>query len=142
MKEKVFIDSGFWIALLDQKDQNHLIAETSLHPLLKDYSIVLSDFIIFETLTYLNCSIKRHDLALSFLNKTESQGISVLIVDEMVKTEGIKWFKKYSDKYLSITDCTSFVLMEENQIRLYAGFDGHFRQMGFLDIITQIHSSS
>lgn len=34
MKEQVFVDSGFWIALLDRKDQNHPIATSHLKPLL------------------------------------------------------------------------------------------------------------
>lgn len=66
MKELVFVDSGFWIALIDERDQNHYAAKAALKPLLQRYRICLSDFIIFETLTYLNCSIRRHDLALNF----------------------------------------------------------------------------
>lgn len=139
MKEQVFVDSGFWIALLDRKDQNHPIATNHLKSLMLHYRICISDFIVFETLTYLNCSIKRHDLALSFLKKTESPGISVYIVDEPSKNKAIEWFKKYADKYLSITDCTSFVLMESHKIKLYAGFDKHFEEMGFLEIFSRIH---
>jgi len=51
MKELVFVDSGFWIALIDERDQNHYAAKAALKPLLQRYRICLSDFIIFETLT-------------------------------------------------------------------------------------------
>ncbi len=100
MKEPVFIDSSFWIALLDQKDQKHPIARDHLKSLLQNYRTCLSDFIVFETITYLNCSIKRHDLALTFLKKTESPGILLIIVDEIVKSKSVEWFKRYSGKDL------------------------------------------
>ncbi len=72
MQEHVFIDSSYWIALLDKRDQNFEAAKSSLHPLLKNYRVCLSDFVQFETLTYLNCSLKRYDLAMKFLTKTEA----------------------------------------------------------------------
>jgi predicted nucleic acid-binding protein len=140
MKEPVFIDSSFWIALLDQKDQKHPIARDHLKSLLQNYRICLSDFIVFETITYLNCSIKRHDLALTFLKKTESPGILLIIVDEIVKSKSVEWFKRYSGKDLSITDCTSFVLMKSHKIQLYAGFDRHFEEFGFSEIFSHMHS--
>ena len=139
MKDLVFVDSGYWIALVDQRDQNHSIAKNALKPLLYGYRICVSDFIIFETLTYFNCSLKRHDLALNFLKKTESPGLSVLIVDEAVKVSALEKFKQYSDTDLSVTDCTSFVLMESQRIHSYAGFDDHFNQMGFIRIFSQLH---
>jgi predicted nucleic acid-binding protein len=138
MKEPVFMDSGFWIALMDRRDQNHLTARNALKILLQNYRICLSDFIIFETLTYLNCSLKRHDLSLNFLKKTESPGISALIVDESVKNLAIEWFKRFPDTDLSVTDCTSFVLMKSRKIQWYAGFDDHFDQMGFIRVFSQL----
>ncbi len=114
MKKRVFVDTGFWIALVDKRDQNHTIAKQSLKSLLNGCKICLSDFIIFETLTYLNCSLKRHDLAMLYLNKTESPGVHVFTVDETTKDKVIQKFKRYTDKDLSVTDCTSFVIMNAN----------------------------
>ncbi len=58
MKEAIFVDTGFWIALIDKRDTYHLSAKSTLESLLKYYSVYLSDFVLFETITYLNCSIK------------------------------------------------------------------------------------
>jgi predicted nucleic acid-binding protein len=138
MKRSVFIDTGFWIALFDKRDTNHPLAASSLKSLLEKSHLYLSDFIVFETVTYLNCSIKRHDLAVSFLDKIDVSTLTILPVDEFVKTQAKELFRKYSDKALSITDCTSFVLMLQNDIRLYAGFDNHFQQMGFSDALNHM----
>ena len=141
VKECVFVDSSFWIALIDQRDQNHPSAKNDLKSILQDYQLCLSDLIIFETLTYFNCSLKRHDLALRFLQKTESQVFSIFSVDEAVKPQALVWFKRYADKDLSMTDCTSFVLMESEKIQWYAGFDDHFNQIGFLNVSSQLGAS-
>lgn len=141
MKQSVFIDTGYWIAIFDRRDTNHPLAASRLKPLLRNYDLYLSDFIVFETLTYLKCSIKRHDLAVSFLDKIDASRLTILPVDEFVKTQVIELFRKYSDKALSSTDCTSFVLMLQNDIRLYTGFDSHFQQMGFLNALDNTQPS-
>lgn len=138
MKKSVFVDTGFWIALLDRRDINHPIAGSSLKPLLKNYRVYLSDFIVFETITYLNCSIKRHDLAVRFLSKVQEPTLTILVVDEFIKAQALKSFQQYSDKDLSVTDCTSFALMLQNEMQMYAGFDDHFQQVGFVSVLEQI----
>jgi predicted nucleic acid-binding protein len=126
MKNAVLVDTGFWIALFDTRDINHFRAKNSLKPLLQNYRLYLSDFIVFETVTYLNCSIKRHDLAVLFLEKVQA----------------LESFQKYSDKDLSITDCTSFVLMLQKDNKLFAGFDDHFQQMGFVSVLAHLNQDS
>ena len=132
MKETIFVDTGFWIALIDRRDTHHLLAKSALESLLKCYHVYLSDFVLFETITYLNCSIKRHDLAVRFLKNTKQSTLAMLVVDEIIKDEALNLFEKYSDKNLSFTDRTSFVLMNHQRIQKYAGFDNHFLQMGFI----------
>lgn len=134
MREPVFIDTGFWIALFDSRDNRHKTAKTLSQSLFRSYRPVISDFIVFETITYLNCSLKRHDLAILFLDKLPVSPVEVVVVDDQIKTEALKIFRKYSDKHFSITDCTSFLVMIQNSIRKFAGFDDHFKYMGFFDI--------
>ena len=37
----------------------------------------------------------------------------------------------YNDKYFSVVDCTSFIVMQDRTIGLAMGFDSDFEQMGF-----------
>ena len=142
MTKAVLVDTGFWIALFDRRDTNHLLAKNSLKPMLQDYRLYLSDFIVFETITYLNCSVKRHDLAMRFLSKIQEPTLTTLVVDEIVKAQAMESFEKYSDKNLSFTDCASFVLMLQKGIQLYAGFDDHFQQMGFVSVLDHLNHGS
>jgi len=125
-----FADTGFWIALLDARDEHHSQAQAGLHLAAGAYRLTVSDFVFYETITYLNCSIKRHDLAVRFIESIDNAGFRVFEVDGAVKAEAIELFVKYSDKEFSFTDCTTFVLMRREGIREYFGFDDHFSQMG------------
>ncbi len=135
MKKAIIVDTGYWIALFDSRDTNHAAAKRNSKTLLQNYRLYLTDFIIFETITYLNCSIGRHDLALRFLEKTKESGLTVVPVDEGIKGKALELFKKYADKTLSVTDCASFVIMKDNGIQIYAGFDDHFKQMGYNSVL-------
>jgi predicted nucleic acid-binding protein len=139
MKKAVFVDTGFWIALFDRRDINHPFAKNSIKPLLQNYPLYLSDFIVFETITYLNSSIKRHDLAVRFLEKVQEPTLTTLVVDEVIKAQALESFQKYSDKDLSITDCTGFAPMLQKGIELYAGFDDHFQQVGFVSVLDHLN---
>jgi len=135
MKEAVIVDTGYWIALFDRRDTNHSIAKRNLETLLQDYRMYLTDFIVFETITYLSCSIGRHDLAMRFLERRKGSMFTTIPVDESVKAEALELFKKYSDKVFSVTDCASFSVMKRRGIQKYAGFDDHFRQMGYTCVL-------
>ena len=135
MKEAVIVDTGYWIALFDRRDTNHSIAKRNLKMLLQEYRMCSTDFILFETITYLSCSIGRHDLAIRFLERTKGSVFTIIPVDESGKAEALELFKKYSDKLFSVTDCASFTVMKRRGIQRYAGFDDHFRQMGYTCVL-------
>ena len=135
MKEAIIVDTGYWIALFDRRDSNHAAAKRNNKIILQSYRLYLTDFIIFETITYLNCSIDRHDLSLRFLEKTKESTLTVVPADDGVKKEALELFTRYSDKALSVTDFTGFVIMKEKGIQKYAGFDEHFKQMGYNSVL-------
>lgn len=51
--------------------------------------------------------------------------------DEMNEVAALAWFQKYADQGMSFTDCVSFVLMEEMDIKTAFSFDRHFLIAGF-----------
>lgn len=128
--QKVFIDTGFWLALFNKKDINHKKSLEVWRTEKNEYYI--SDFILFETLTFLNCSVKNHRLASEFLAYIETTNeIQMFTITEKVKERAIQVFKTYSDKSFSFTDCSSFVVMDLNTIKYAYTFDDHFKQMGY-----------
>ncbi len=96
-----------------------------------EHKLVTSAFILYETITYLNCSLKNHRLALQFLDALDTSGISVLTVDPTICSDALALFRQSPASRFSFTDCTSFALMHQANIAVCAGFDLHFSHQGF-----------
>ncbi len=94
--------------------------------------MVLSDYVFDETVTALVVRSKRHDLASAAGRSIlESKNLRLVRVELPAFEAAWKLFVRRSDKRWSFTDCTSFVLMENLDIRKALTFDANFRQAGF-----------
>jgi predicted nucleic acid-binding protein len=49
-------------------------------------------------------------------------------------------FAEFEDKTWSLTDCTSYVLMQKHSIRKAFAFDEHFRQFGICEVLPSVAS--
>lgn len=61
-----------------------------------------------------------------------SRVVKIIRVNEIIEERAWNIFEKYSDKYFSFIDCTSFALMEIENINNVFTFDKHFVQYGFI----------
>ena len=132
---EAFIDTSFWIAYLDRSDRYHPIAAPAFSSLNSSYLLVTTNFVVHETLTYLNCSLKAHAQAKAFLNTIRlavREGFLVVVrIDDDREERALDLFIRYSDKDFSVVDCVSFVVMQDRGVEVALGFDDHFKQMGF-----------
>jgi predicted nucleic acid-binding protein len=131
MKNAVYVDTGFWIALIDAKDARHDNAKKIFARVFNDNEIVTSETIIGETVTYLNCSLKRHDLAVAFLDHLDTAPLRLLADDSNIRVEARAILRRYADSRLSYADCVSFALMTRHSVNRFVGYDKHFAVMGF-----------
>jgi len=132
----IFVDTSAFLALVNEKDDNHGAAKRFLDELkrgkVKVKKIITSDYIIDETLTRIRYSVG-HKEAVEWGN-----GILASKVIDRMEIGGelfeLAWdiFTKYEDKKLSFTDCTSFALMKKRGIEKVFAFDGDFERMGFV----------
>lgn len=133
MKNKnVFVDTSYLLALELKNDQNHKIANKHWQDFVKDsFSLVTTSYIFDETVTYLN-SRGFHDKAVEVgENLLLSSSVELIQVDENLFLEGWAMFQKHKDKRYSLTDCISFIVMEQKEIQTALTFDKHFVQTGF-----------
>ena len=78
---------------------------------------------------------KGHDHALQMLDLiVDSRYITMLWVTNDVQNRAIFLFRKYTDQILSMTDCTSAVLMDNYGIDTIFTFDSDFKTLGFKTI--------
>nr|MDO8087077.1 PIN domain-containing protein [Candidatus Sigynarchaeum springense] len=135
--KKLFIDSGPIIARINDKDPDHQLVQKQLRDI-KDKRLdfgflYTTNYIIDEAVTHVLYSTKRHDMAVKVLDLVESSGIiHVLWIDRDVEKRAREIFRKYADQRFSLTDCTSFAIMEQNEITHAFTFDEqHFKAMHF-----------
>ncbi len=134
----IFVDTSAWYAVEVEDDVNHEAACQVLSSIAsgKHGVAVTSDFVLDEMLTLLR-SRKSLASASAFIDKIrKSKSVRIFWVDEGLFDRALDTFKKSDDKLWSFTDCTSFALMRELAISKAFTFDKHFKEAGFLTILS------
>jgi len=129
---KIFVDTSAWLALNDKNDQCHNKAVAKISLIIKQrIELITSEYIFDESITLIRYRIS-HSAAVIFGESLLRSNIArvVDVIDED-RFKAWEMFKKYRDKELSFTDCTSFVIMKNLRLQKTLTFDDHFKQMGF-----------
>ena len=130
----IFVDTGAWIALLNQRDQHHHDAKVLFKDLQQQRIRLLTTvYVIDETVTRLRYDTN-HLLAVQFLNRidlfAETEALTVAEIDKNIFEQAKALFHQYDSVQLSFTDCTSFIICRVNNITEAFAFDRHFPIMG------------
>jgi predicted nucleic acid-binding protein len=128
----LFIDTSFLYAMEDVSDMHHRESLVAWERTLNNPPrIVSTSFIFDETVTLLQAKLG-HAKAADIGNRLLHSSIVELIhVTPEIFEESWAYFIKHKDKGYSFTDCVSFTVMEELNIKNALAFDRHFRQAGF-----------
>lgn len=129
---KLFLDTGYLIALEASDDQYHKQALAYWQNLGRSLPrLVTTSYVFDELVTFFN-SRNRHSKAVEIGNLLlESPSVKLVHIDEPLFHEAWRYFIQHSDKSYSLTDCASFVMMKRLRIRAALTFDQHFEQAGF-----------
>ena len=131
ISEAIFLDTAFFKALIDIRDEFHAEAVKIWRKIAKlDVKLVTTNFVLDETFTLIRvkCGLRavmnfRESLAAGL---KRMKIIRVLLCDEEKAWE---WFLlNWSD--LSFTDCVSFTVMKRLGLTSVATFDNHFQKAG------------
>jgi len=129
---RLFVDTSAWLALDDENDQYHekAVAKSSEIKRLR-IELITSEYIIDESITLIRYRVS-HKAAIIFGDSLlSSRIVKILNVTNEDRLKAWEMFKKYEDKDLSFTDCTSFILMRNLRLQKAFAFDDHFKQIGF-----------
>ncbi len=126
------MDTAGWMACADAGDPDHETACAARDDCLeREGLLITSDYIIDETLTLLRLRLGLAAAEKWWHGIAGSRRVVRELVDEERAERARHIFFRYRDKDFSFTDCTSFALMRELQIREALTTDKHFRQAGF-----------
>jgi predicted nucleic acid-binding protein len=131
-----FYDTWAFIALANARDPAHEVAAELDRKLERaGYVGVTSDFVLDETLTFLN-AVAGAQVAFTFLDgflsRVAARDIQLVDVGSARRGHAIALFRKLApgERRLSFTDATSFALMHELAISLAFTADAHFHRAG------------
>lgn len=130
--ERVFADTGYWIALLNPRDDLHAKATATS----RDYSlnqIVTSEMVLTEFLNSFSDYGPRLRQAAARAVGTLREASEIVISPQTTQLfeKALHRYQDMADKSWSLTDCASFVIMEEEQLTVALTHDRHFAQAGF-----------
>lgn len=128
--ERLFLDTVYVQALLSKSDQHHAIARRLLRRVQDAEEVWLTEAILTEIANALS-GINRA-LAAAFVHQCYAPGnVRVVPVDTPLLLRGLVLYEARPDKTWSLTDCISFVVMQENNLTEAVTADHHFQQAGF-----------
>jgi predicted nucleic acid-binding protein len=130
-ERRVFIDTSAFVGLADARDQEAVSANRIMGRMtIERWEAVTSNFILAETHALL---LQRRDrqVALDTLRFIERGAVIVLRVSEPDEHRAREIIEQYDDKAFTLTDATSFAVMERLGLRYAFTFDRHFAQFGF-----------
>ncbi len=135
---RVFVDTSAFVAMYDKDDNMHSESIRLFEDIKnKRIRIVVTDYILSESITTAMAKAG-HKIAVTVGDFILSSHVVDLIwLDKTIKLKAWEFFKKYSDKQYSFTDCTSFVVMKETRVNHYFAFDAHFAKAGFVDFASK-----
>jgi uncharacterized protein len=129
----IFVDTGAWIALLDERDGFHRKAIAVQSDLVHGVHgrLVSTDYVLDEAATYLR--MHGPPRALGAFRGVLERSKSVEVVWTSPERFWAAWdlLDAHQDKSWSLTDCVSFLTMRALDIGRAFGFDADFRQAGF-----------
>ena len=134
----VFADSGHWIALLNPRDQMQERAN-SVAARLESSPIVTTQMVLAEVLNHLSREGEwlRH-LAVQMVEGLERNPNVEIVPQTDAQFRGaVERYASRGDQRWSLTDCASFLVMEERGITEALAYDRDFEQAGFATLLRE-----
>jgi uncharacterized protein len=125
----IFADTSFYAACLSPRDSYHsqavALAESNKS------TIVTTEFVFVE-LANLYSKLLRRAAAIRLIHQVRNDSDTLIVpVSSELLQRGFDLYSRRPDKEWSLTDCISFVVMEEHGVTEALTSDADFEQAGF-----------
>lgn len=132
----VFADTGYWIALLDPQDTLHSKA-INLSSTLSQVQIFTSEMVLTEILNHFSKrgNFLRYAAASLIESLQENPAITIIPQTDSIFQQALILYKQRPDQAWSHTDCSSFCIMQQQNILEALAYDKHFEQAGFIALL-------
>lgn len=130
----VFADTFYFLALLNERDAAHKRAVAVSRS--AGLALVTTELVLIELADAL-CKPQQRDevLALCHVVETDPAFQLVRATSELIQ-RGRKLYRERPDKEWPLTDCISFVVMQDHGLTEALTADHHFEQAGFKALLS------
>ena len=130
----IFVDTGYWVALLYPRDTLHRAAQ-ALHGsiLAQNYKLISSELVLTEFVNFFSSSgSNSRQKAVDFVQQIRQNSNAVIMPQTTdLFDRALTLYAQRSDKQWSLTDCSSFLIMQDLGMTEALAYDKHFEQAGF-----------
>ena len=125
----IFVDTGYLLALLTPGDELFERAQrwaASIHE-----PLVTSEYVLWELVNSFSAPIDRPKAHAAIAEIRSSASWDVVDATPGLFSRGLSFHASRPDKNWSLTDCVSFIVMQERGLTRALAYDHHFDQAGF-----------
>ncbi len=133
----VFVDTAAWIALVSQRDALHPAAIQVMEELRgQSAQLTTTEFVFMEVANALSAPNTRLQAVKLIDGLRQLPAMQIVPASPELFADGLMLYRNRPDKERSLTDCTSFVVMQREHIAQAFTSDHHFEQAGFIKLLT------
>ena len=134
----VFADAGYWIALWNPRDALHRQA-MAFADALESSDIVTTQLVLVEALNSMAGQREfRRAFAAQMVQELEANpDVEIVPQTDAQFRAAVERYAARSDQRWSLTDCASFLVMEERNITAALAYDRDFVQAGFVALLRE-----
>lgn len=129
MSAPIFIDTGYILALANTADKFHERARATA--LTTPPPFITTEAVLIEIGNALSSQRWRHLGIAALADLRSDPSIAIIPIDTPLLERAIEMYASRVDKEWGLTDCLSFVVMEDHGVREALATNHHFEQAGF-----------
>jgi predicted nucleic acid-binding protein len=129
MRQPVFLDTSYLIALIRKNDMRHTAAMHAAG--IYTGPFLTTNLVLVELANSLSIPPYRSTAVIVIEKIREDKNTTIIPFTSDGMTKALNLYKARDDKTWGMIDCFSFVTMAEKRLKRALTFDEHFRQAGF-----------
>jgi uncharacterized protein len=129
--ERLLLDATFVAGYLNPRDQYHAKALICMPRVRAASEVVITEAVLIDIGNLLHPPQHRSRAAEFIETCYRTSNITVVPVETSLLRRAITFYRQHSDKGWGLTDCISFIVMNDGGLTDAVTADGDFRQAGY-----------
>jgi hypothetical protein len=138
MADRIFLDTAYFVALVNPNDALRERAQ-QLRPRVQNADeVFVTEAVLVEVANCLAGSEEKRAAASTLIRACyDTDTIRVVGITPELFQRGLELYEQRPDKHWGLTDCISFVVMQDHELAEAATHDHHFVQAGLVALLRQ-----